>query len=200
MTLCLLDQAPTEQQAPASDTTIVHSHQPPTPPLRLSQPPCLSITSHTARLTTTPLASQCPVSTRTPCAQRWPTMQPQMAPMTPSSQSSASQVNHWSTTTSLPAATGHLLQRVSSRTHSAMSPIQTRNSAVTSGKATDISLHWDEANIALTEIQKDSLMQVSVLASLTSRKIDEPKTPYVRYDAENDVVLDNGKLFHLNSS
>lgn len=40
------------------------------------------------------------------------------------------------------------------------------------------SLKWDEANIAETEIGKDSLM-----------KIDEPKTPYVRYDAENDRVL-----------
>ncbi|WWC65596.1 uncharacterized protein I303_108216 [Kwoniella dejecticola CBS 10117] len=40
-------------------------------------------------------------------------------------------------------------------------------------------LQWDEANIALTEIQKDSLM-----------KITEPKTPYVRYDALNDRVLD----------
>ncbi|WWD20066.1 hypothetical protein CI109_104539 [Kwoniella shandongensis] len=39
-------------------------------------------------------------------------------------------------------------------------------------------LQWDEANIALTEIQKDSLM-----------KIDEPKTPYVRYDAEHDRVI-----------
>jgi protein phosphatase inhibitor 2 len=39
------------------------------------------------------------------------------------------------------------------------------------------SLQWDEANIALTEIQKDSLM-----------KIDEPKTPFVRYNAETDTV------------
>jgi hypothetical protein len=42
----------------------------------------------------------------------------------------------------------------------------------------DYSLTWDEANIAETEIGKDSLM-----------KIDEPKTPYVRYDAEKDLVL-----------
>ncbi|WVO23324.1 uncharacterized protein IAS62_004674 [Cryptococcus decagattii] len=41
-------------------------------------------------------------------------------------------------------------------------------------------LQWDEANIALTEVQKDSLM-----------KIDEPKTPFVRYDALNDRVLPN---------
>lgn len=38
-------------------------------------------------------------------------------------------------------------------------------------------IQWDEANIALTEIQKDSLM-----------KITEPKTPYVRYNAETDEV------------
>lgn len=40
------------------------------------------------------------------------------------------------------------------------------------------SLRWDEANLELTESQKDSTM-----------KVDEPKTPYVRYDAENDQVL-----------
>jgi len=39
------------------------------------------------------------------------------------------------------------------------------------------SLSWDEENLALTEIQKDSLM-----------KITEPKTPYVRYNAETDEV------------
>lgn len=39
------------------------------------------------------------------------------------------------------------------------------------------SLQWDEENIALTEVQKDSLM-----------KITEPKTPYVRYNAETDTV------------
>ncbi|KAF8759581.1 Protein phosphatase inhibitor 2 (IPP-2) [Rhizoctonia solani] len=38
-------------------------------------------------------------------------------------------------------------------------------------------LTWDEENLALTEIQKDSLM-----------KITEPKTPYVRYNAETDEV------------
>ncbi|WVF68693.1 hypothetical protein IAT40_003465 [Kwoniella sp. CBS 6097] len=47
-------------------------------------------------------------------------------------------------------------------------------------------LQWDEANIALTEIQKDSLM-----------KIDEPKTPFVRYDAENDRILDEIPSFDL---
>lgn len=39
------------------------------------------------------------------------------------------------------------------------------------------SLQWDEENLALTEAQKDSQM-----------KITEPKTPYVRYNAETDEV------------
>lgn len=39
------------------------------------------------------------------------------------------------------------------------------------------SLQWDEENLALTELQKDSQM-----------KITEPKTPYVRYNAELDEV------------
>ncbi|CAK5275295.1 unnamed protein product [Mycena citricolor] len=59
------------------------------------------------------------------------------------------------------------------------------------------SLQWDEANIALTEIQKDSLM-----------KITEPKTPYVRYNAETDTVegdipgldLDNGQYVWTNGA
>jgi hypothetical protein len=38
-------------------------------------------------------------------------------------------------------------------------------------------LQWDEENLALTEIQKDSLM-----------KITEPKTPFVRYNALTDEV------------
>ncbi|KAG9036491.1 hypothetical protein FRB95_008789 [Tulasnella sp. JGI-2019a] len=38
-------------------------------------------------------------------------------------------------------------------------------------------LQWDEENLRVTEIGKDSLM-----------KIDEPKTPYVRYNAETDTV------------
>ncbi|EIM87868.1 uncharacterized protein STEHIDRAFT_138415 [Stereum hirsutum FP-91666 SS1] len=53
-------------------------------------------------------------------------------------------------------------------------------------------LQWDEANIALTELQKDSLM-----------KITEPKTPYVRYNAETDTVegdIPNLDLGNLDSS
>jgi len=41
------------------------------------------------------------------------------------------------------------------------------------------SLQWDEENLSLTEIQKDSLM-----------KITEPKTPYVRYNAETDEIIE----------
>ncbi|KAN0097102.1 hypothetical protein V8E55_001548 [Tylopilus felleus] len=47
-------------------------------------------------------------------------------------------------------------------------------------------LQWDEANIALTEIEKDSLM-----------KITEPKTPYVRYNAETDEVEGDIPDLHL---
>ncbi|KZV94241.1 hypothetical protein EXIGLDRAFT_835118 [Exidia glandulosa HHB12029] len=44
-------------------------------------------------------------------------------------------------------------------------------------------LTWDEENLALTEIQKDSLM-----------KITEPKTPYVRYNALTDEVENLGDI------
>jgi protein phosphatase inhibitor 2 len=46
-------------------------------------------------------------------------------------------------------------------------------------------LTWDEQNIALHEVQKDSTM-----------KINEPKTPYVRYNAETDEVMNlESRLF-----
>lgn len=53
-------------------------------------------------------------------------------------------------------------------------------------------LRWDEANLELTEAQKDSTM-----------KISEPKTPYVRYNSETDQVLNmDGKklaspMYHI---
>jgi len=56
-------------------------------------------------------------------------------------------------------------------------------------------LQWDEDNLALTELQKDSQM-----------KITEPKTPYVRYNALTDEVegdipsLDLGSHFSNQSS
>lgn len=46
------------------------------------------------------------------------------------------------------------------------------------------SLQWDEENLALTEIQKDSLM-----------KITEPKTPFVRYNVETDTI--EGGMYSL---
>ncbi|KAI9495994.1 hypothetical protein BDB00DRAFT_180242 [Zychaea mexicana] len=44
-------------------------------------------------------------------------------------------------------------------------------------------LKWDEANLEMNEEQKDSTM-----------KIDEPKTPYIRYDPETDQVLNMGDV------
>jgi protein phosphatase inhibitor 2 len=49
-------------------------------------------------------------------------------------------------------------------------------------------LQWDEENLSLTEIQKDSLM-----------KITEPKTPYVRYNPETDEIIEGG-LYRFGSS
>jgi protein phosphatase inhibitor 2 len=40
-------------------------------------------------------------------------------------------------------------------------------------------LAWDETNLSLNDLQKDSTM-----------KITEPKTPYVRYNPETDEVMD----------
>ncbi|PCH40885.1 hypothetical protein WOLCODRAFT_137055 [Wolfiporia cocos MD-104 SS10] len=48
-------------------------------------------------------------------------------------------------------------------------------------------LQWDEENLALTEAQKDSQM-----------KITEPKTPYVRYNAETDTVEGDIPALDLN--
>jgi len=48
----------------------------------------------------------------------------------------------------------------------------------------NLSLTWDEENLALTEIQKDSLM-----------KITEPKTPFVRYNPITDEV-EGGQSYH----
>lgn len=45
-------------------------------------------------------------------------------------------------------------------------------------------LKWDEANLELTEAQKDSTM-----------KVDEPKTPYVRYNADTDQVLNMDGIY-----
>merc|ERR1711939_1088433 len=44
-------------------------------------------------------------------------------------------------------------------------------------------VRWDEVNLNLNEVQRDSTM-----------KITEPKTPYVRYNAETDEVMDLDKI------
>ncbi|KAH9943143.1 uncharacterized protein BXZ73DRAFT_97197 [Epithele typhae] len=54
---------------------------------------------------------------------------------------------------------------------------------------TQHSLQWDEENLALTEAQKDSHM-----------KITEPKTPYVRYNAETDTVESDIPSLDLNGA
>ncbi|GAA6010171.1 hypothetical protein JCM10207_005650 [Rhodosporidiobolus poonsookiae] len=52
-------------------------------------------------------------------------------------------------------------------------------------------LAWDEANLSLNDLHRDSTM-----------KITEPKTPYVRYNAETDEVMDLDKIpgFSLGST
>lgn len=52
-------------------------------------------------------------------------------------------------------------------------------------------VRWDEVNLNLNEVQRDSTM-----------KITEPKTPYVRYNAETDEVMDLDKIpgFELGQS
>ncbi|KAI9505531.1 hypothetical protein BX070DRAFT_87707 [Coemansia spiralis] len=42
----------------------------------------------------------------------------------------------------------------------------------------DIHLRWDEDNLRITEAQKDAKM-----------KVDEPKTPYIRYNPDLDADL-----------
>lgn len=52
-------------------------------------------------------------------------------------------------------------------------------------------VRWDEVNLNLNEVNRDSTM-----------KITEPKTPYVRYNAETDEVMDLDKIpgFELGQS
>jgi len=64
-----------------------------------------------------------------------------------------------------------------------------KNAPPAPGTAGAQHLQWDEANLALTELQKDSQM-----------KITEPKTPYVRYNAELDQVEGEIPEFHLGST
>ncbi|KAI0638529.1 hypothetical protein C8Q77DRAFT_1091591 [Trametes polyzona] len=63
-----------------------------------------------------------------------------------------------------------------------------KNAPVTTPGGTQAQhLQWDEENLALTEAQKDSHM-----------KITEPKTPYVRYNAETDTVEGDIPALDLN--
>ncbi|TFL00669.1 hypothetical protein BDV98DRAFT_569396 [Pterulicium gracile] len=64
-----------------------------------------------------------------------------------------------------------------------------KNGGATSPGPPNHNLQWDEENLALTEVQKDSLM-----------KITEPKTPYVRYNAELDEVDGEIPAFDLNGN
>jgi len=57
--------------------------------------------------------------------------------------------------------------------------VYTENFFDHTSSCTLIRLKWDEANLIITEAQKDSTM-----------KIDEPKTPYVHYNYELDRVMD----------
>ncbi|KAG0054646.1 hypothetical protein BGZ83_010774 [Gryganskiella cystojenkinii] len=47
-------------------------------------------------------------------------------------------------------------------------------------------LKWDEENLIITEAQKDSTM-----------KIDEPKTPYIHYNHEQDRIMEPDEIFAL---
>ncbi|KAH9978293.1 hypothetical protein BJV74DRAFT_142373 [Russula compacta] len=64
-----------------------------------------------------------------------------------------------------------------------------KNAPPAPGAAAQQHLQWDEENLALTELQKDSQM-----------KITEPKTPYVRYNAELDEVEGDIPPFELGRS
>ncbi|PVU90517.1 hypothetical protein BB561_004851 [Smittium simulii] len=50
-------------------------------------------------------------------------------------------------------------------------------------------LKWDEENIRITELQKDSKM-----------KVDEPKTPYIHYDITKDPALQDLEELRLSPS
>ncbi|KAM0793607.1 hypothetical protein ACM66B_001040 [Microbotryomycetes sp. NB124-2] len=62
-------------------------------------------------------------------------------------------------------------------------PARASSSGNATGGRTGNNLQWDETNLTLNEVQRDSTM-----------KITEPKTPYVRYDAETDTVMDLDKI------
>ncbi|KAJ2454932.1 hypothetical protein EV183_001193 [Coemansia sp. RSA 2336] len=61
-----------------------------------------------------------------------------------------------------------------------------KKTADTSGN--NVHLRWDEDNLRITEAQKDSTM-----------KVDEPRTPYIHYNQENDVDLEDLEDLKLTS-
>ncbi|SGY35690.1 BQ5605_C002g01792 [Microbotryum silenes-dioicae] len=71
----------------------------------------------------------------------------------------------------------------SASSHPARGILKNSNSTTRAATSNGNALVWDEGNLALNELQKDSTM-----------KISEPKTPYVRYDAETDTVMDLDKI------
>ncbi|GAA5918379.1 hypothetical protein JCM1841_003934 [Sporobolomyces salmonicolor] len=75
--------------------------------------------------------------------------------------------------------------------HSSPSSSLPRTTTTDPSHAPATNLAWDEANLTLNELQKDSTM-----------KIDEPKTPYVRYNPETDEVMDLDQIpgFSLGST
>ncbi|KAJ2677065.1 hypothetical protein IWW42_000403, partial [Coemansia sp. RSA 1085] len=52
----------------------------------------------------------------------------------------------------------------------------------------NVHLRWDEDNLRITEAQKDATM-----------KVDEPRTPYIHYNQENDVDLEDLEDLKLTS-
>ncbi|KAI0043152.1 hypothetical protein FA95DRAFT_1546767 [Auriscalpium vulgare] len=83
-------------------------------------------------------------------------------------------------------------QPVPIRSASGSNPVRPKGilkNGSSSGAPQASSLQWDEENLALTEAQKDSQM-----------KITEPKTPYVRYNAETDEVEGDIPTLHLSST
>ncbi|BGO88518.1 hypothetical protein NBRC10512_003384 [Rhodotorula toruloides] len=79
----------------------------------------------------------------------------------------------------------------SSNVPTSSSPPTARTQAGQDGQHHPGQLAWDETNLSLNDLQRDSTM-----------KITEPKTPYVRYNAETDEVMDLDQIpgFSLGST
>jgi len=62
-------------------------------------------------------------------------------------------------------------------------PVSPPAGAVAQGQGQEGAVHWDEVNLSLNDVNRDSTMRIT-----------EPKTPYVRYNAETDEVMDLDKI------